>query len=164
VGATAAHNAIRAQVTGTAALPPLTWSPTLAAFAQQWADQMASTSCLSPHHRDIGTLQEKGYGENLAASQYMGHGQPTTIQWAVNAWAAEKACWTYGRFMDTDDCNTQCYTQLHSDGCGHYTQVVWRDSTEVGCGVASCESGGWHVDIWICNYSPAGNYVGDYPY
>jgi pathogenesis-related protein 1 len=49
----------------------------------------------------------------------------------------------------------------NSDGCGHYTQVVWRKSTDLGCGFATCSGGGGFVnDIWICNYAPAGNSIG----
>jgi hypothetical protein len=44
--------------------------------------------------------------------------------------------------------------------CGHYTQVVWRSTHLVGCGMVSC--GG--SEVWVCNYSPAGNYVGERPY
>ena len=34
-------------------------------------------------------------------------------------------------------------------GTGHFTQVVWKETTEIGCG----ESGGWTC----CRYLPAGN-------
>ena len=40
---------------------------------------------------------------------------------------------------------------------GHFTQVIWASTTELGCGIARC--GG--QDIFVCNYSPPGNYVGD---
>jgi pathogenesis-related protein 1 len=44
--------------------------------------------------------------------------------------------------------------------CGHYTQIVWRDTTSVGCAAQSCPQG----EIWVCDYSPPGNYVGQHPY
>lgn len=41
---------------------------------------------------------------------------------------------------------------------GHFTQVVWRDSRQIGCGVARC--GG---DVyWVCRYSPPGNVEGEF--
>jgi len=44
--------------------------------------------------------------------------------------------------------------------CGHYTQIVWRDTKELGCGVAR----GGDREIWVCDYSPPGNYQGRLPY
>jgi pathogenesis-related protein 1 len=160
MGITAAHNAVRAAVDSNTSLPPLVWSDKLAQYAQQWADELATTSCSSPHHRTSQELQAVGYGENLAAFTSSVGG--STAQQAVAAWASEKTCYTFGKLMTTDGCDTACYTALHSDGCGHYTQIVWRKSTSVGCGVATCQNG--KEDIWICNYSPAGNYLGQNPY
>ena len=88
----------------------------------------------------------------------------STAQQAVNGWASEVACWTYGTIMGTEKCDMTCTTNLFSDGCGHYTQIVWRKSLELGCGVATCQNGQDTEDIWICNYSPAGNIVGQAPY
>jgi pathogenesis-related protein 1 len=156
---------VRAAVTGTTPLPPLTWSDTLAAYAQDWADTQASTSCSNPGHRSQQVLNDANRGENLAVFWYQ-NTAPSTIEDAVQDWAAEKACWTYGTFMGTDQCEYSCYKD-YSDGCGHYTQIVWRDTTQVGCGVATCVDqtrGGSNVDIWICNYSPAGNVVSERPY
>ena len=160
MGITAAHNAVRAAVDSNTSLPPLVWSDKLAQYAQQWADELAASSCSSPHHRTSQELQAVGYGENLAAFTSSAGG--STAQQAVSAWASEKTCYTFGKLMTTDQCDTACYTALHSDGCGHYTQIVWRTSTSVGCGVATCQNG--KEDIWICNYSPPGNYIGQNPY
>jgi uncharacterized protein YkwD len=42
---------------------------------------------------------------------------------------------------------------------GHFTQVIWRDSRQLGCGVARCG-----VDIyWVCRYAPPGNVEGEFP-
>jgi hypothetical protein len=162
-GITAAHNAVRAAVQAMPPLPPLTWSPTLAAYAQAWADSLAQTSCASPHHRTSQELQAKGYGENLAAFSSTQTPSSNESQ-AVKGWADEKMCYTFGTFFGTERCDMACYARLNSDGCGHYTQIVWRKSTELGCGVASCKNGGFNTDIWICNFAPAGNYVGQNPY
>ncbi|HEX3771138.1 MAG TPA: CAP domain-containing protein [Polyangiaceae bacterium] len=175
VGMTAAHNAVRAMVQTTPALPDLVWSTTLAEYAQQWATQLAgsASTCAQPVHRTEAELQAKGYGENLAAFEggsFGGIGGMTssapvsTAQQAVNGWAGEVACWTYGKFMSTDKCDMTCTTNMHSDGCGHYTQIVWRKTMQLGCGVATCMNGKATEDIWICNYAPAGNIVGQLPY
>lgn len=165
VGMTAAHNAVRAKVETAMSLPPMTWSSELAAYAQEWADQLAKTECATPHHRTSAELQAKKYGENLAYYYTTAGGKLTdTAETATDGWAAEVDCYTYGAFMRGDACDTACYKKINSDGCGHYTQIVWRNSTEVGCGVATCTSAGRTADIWICNYNPFGNFIGQKPY
>ena len=41
---------------------------------------------------------------------------------------------------------------------GHFTQVVWRGTTQVGCGHSQCNGN----DIWVCEYDPPGNWEGQY--
>jgi uncharacterized protein YkwD len=172
LGVTAAHNAVRAKVSTTPALPPLTWSPTLAAYAQEWADHEAATECSNAQHRSKADLMSVKYGENLAEFRSGGFGglppsgNISTAQDAVNGWASEIACWTYGTIEGTEACDLSCATvpPINSDGCGHYTQIVWRDTLRVGCGVANCEAGSYHYEIWICNYDPPGNYKWEAPY
>ena len=170
VGMTAAHNAVREMVKTTPMLADMVWDSEVAAYAQQWTDSLAMMHCDAPMHRSGSDLQKKGYGENLAA--FGGFGAPnSTSKQAVAGWAGEVACWTYGtisyppQIMGTEKCDMTCYKNMNSDGCGHYTQVVWRSSTKLGCGVSTCTtSQGAQTDIWICNYSPAGNYAGMAPY
>jgi pathogenesis-related protein 1 len=45
--------------------------------------------------------------------------------------------------------------------CGHYTQVVWKDSKEVGCAAYQCDD---KSQVWVCQYKPAGNYVDQKPF
>ena len=51
-----------------------------------------------------------------------------------------------------------------SSNCEHYTQMVWRQSTAVGCGVTQCATvsgeGGGPYAVEACNFSPEGNYSG----
>jgi uncharacterized protein YkwD len=165
VGMTAAHNAVRAMVETTMSLPEMTWSNDLAAYAQEWADHLAQTACDAPMHRSGVELQAKRYGENLAAFAAFPVKPNSSAQSAVSSWAGEEQCYTFGPFDKGDVCNTSCYMKMSSDGCGHYTQIVWRDSTQVGCGVSTCVRGnGYNEDIWICNYAPAGNVRGVKPY
>jgi hypothetical protein len=149
VGMTAAHNAVRDATDGGAAgpIPPLSWSPSLAAVAEAWAEHLAGTGCELVHSNNA-------YGENL----FWGTGLAWTPQQVVAYWASEEACYTYGRFLWDDECTSDCDD---SGGCGHYTQIVWRDTTQVGCGMAECPSG---AEIWCCNYDPPGNFIGEYPY
>lgn len=148
VGMTAAHNAVRAGVQTSNPLPNVTWSPQVAQIAQAYAEQLASQGCNLVHS------QRQGYGENLA---YIGGGNDTA-QRAVELWASEGQCYEFGPFLRGDTCTCPCQG---NNCCGHYTQLVWRGTTTIGCGVAACARGG---SVWVCNYQPPGNFVGQNPY
>jgi uncharacterized protein YkwD len=128
----ASHNQVRSQV----GVGPLTWSPSLAAYAQEWANKLAATGQFE--HR-----KTSGYGENL----YWGQGRAASPSNVVTSWANEVSDYNYS--------NNNC-----RDVCGHYTQIVWKNTTEVGCAVAKVRN----EEYWVCNYNPPGNYVGQKPY
>jgi hypothetical protein len=172
IGATAAHNAIREQLSMSEGLnpplPDLTWSDALAVVAQDWADTLTTEQCGSIGHRPNGR-----YGENIAARGSIGLSlEPMPPDDAVAGWADEIACWTYGRItggnsnvQDGEQCDTQCTTDLSSTGCGHYTQLVWANTHQVGCGYSTCnDDDGYLIEVWVCNYDPPGNVIGQYPY
>lgn len=137
------HNVARAAV----GVGPLTWSPTVAASAQSWADTLGRTRGCKMQHS-----QETGYGENLAWAWTSQNSAPLDPADAVRRWVDEQADYDY----DTNSC-------VAGAVCGHYTQVVWADSTQVGCGVAVCTDDGF-AQVWVCQYNPPGNWVGEQPY
>ncbi|KAJ6759314.1 hypothetical protein OIU74_025899 [Salix koriyanagi] len=51
---------------------------------------------------------------------------------------------------------------LWDEECGHYTQIVWRETKRIGCARVDC-FGGRGV-FMTCNYDPPGNYIGEKPY
>jgi hypothetical protein len=144
-----AHNAVRAGLDANPSLNPLIWSQELAEVAQEWAAYLQEQGC-DMHH------SSSGFGENLAWFA----GNSPTAEAVVQAWASESRCYTYGRFMDSDLCQSKCDS---SGGCGHYTQLVWRETSLLGCAMAFCNTD-LHQEIWVCNYDPPGNFIGEYPY
>jgi hypothetical protein len=136
-GITAAHNAARCAAGASPEIPPLAWSSSLAAVAQAYAEVLAGQGCDLVHSGGP-------YGENLFAGT--GSYPPDFV---VDAWMSEADCFTYTTFPECCSCT-----------CGHLTQVLWRESTTLGCGVASCGGG----EVWVCNYDPPGNYLGEMPY
>ena len=129
------HNQVRNQVQQ----PPLIPSKDLEIISQQWANQL-SKSCKMYHHK--GNIP---FGENLFISS-----TSTTIGHAVNLWAAEKNDYNY----KPNRCNP-------GKQCGHYTQIVWKGTKELGCAMQSCSNGS---QIYVCSYFPAGNIVGARPF
>jgi len=130
----AAHNSVRARV-GTA---PLVWSDHLAAVAQEWANKLMANGQFAHSHNP-------NYGENLFEIV----GAAATPAEVIEAWAGEVKDYHYG----SNSCRAGAM-------CGHYTQVVWNDTKETGCAVA--RRGG--REVWVCEYSPPGNWVGRKPY
>jgi len=131
----AEHNRVRADV----GVGPVTWSNELASFAQDWADQLVANGCSFEHRPD------NKYGENL----FMGSKGYTVVN-SVQSWESEKKNYTYGPSGTTPQAGV----------VGHYTQIIWKNTKKIGCGIAECNG----MIIVVCNYDPAGNYTGKNPY
>lgn len=130
-----AHNNIRASVKQ----PPLQWSSDLEHISQQWVNQLAQ-NCKIYHHK--GNIP---FGENIFIST-----APATVVEAINLWGSEKNIYNYQQ--------NRCQAGKQ---CGHYTQIVWKGTTELGCAMQSCANGS---QIYVCSYFPAGNIIGARPY
>lgn len=130
------HNMARKEV----GVQPLAWSDTLAEYAQEWADSLAK-DC-SFRHRQHGE-----YGENIYSASSSASFQPLK---ASQAWYAEKQRFTYAKIGEPGTARAM-----------HYTQMIWKNTTEVGVGMAVCANG---AVIVVANYNPPGNYTGEPPY
>lgn len=139
---TSEHNRVRHQVSPAPSvpIPDVTWSTDIAATAQAWANR-----CRFEH-------SSNAYGENIYATA----GAAAFPSDVVGSWASEASAYDY----TSDTC---------SDVCEHYTQIVWRDTQRIGCAKATCTRNSPFVgfptwEFWVCNYDPAGNFVGQRPY
>lgn len=146
------HNDIRSEKLQDA----IKWSDSLASYAQQWVNHLAATkNCEMKHRPEQGKFQQI-YGENLfwSSASKTGDGIKSFLHFSakdvVTAWAVEEDFYDY----QSNEC------ELEKD-CGHYTQIVWHETKEVGCAVAVCAD---KSQVWACNYSPRGNYLGEWPY
>jgi hypothetical protein len=118
-------------------VPPLVWDDAVATVAQDWADQIAASG-------DFAHRPDNGFGENIWAGT-TGFFLPTD---SVNSWGSEVA--------DYDFATNTCAA---GKVCGHFTQLVWARSTQLGCGKAA----GGGNDYYVCNYNPPGNVTGETP-
>lgn len=130
----APHNAARRAV----GLGPLAWDERLASYARRYAAKRS---------RDCALVHSHGpFGENLFRGSGGAGWRPADV---VGAWVRERAMY--------DARSNTC-----RGACGHYTQIVWRQTTAVGCALVPC--GGGRGTFGICTYNPPGNYVGMRPY
>ena len=147
------HNKVRAQHQQ----KPLVWSNTLANYAREWVNYLASAQNCEMMHRPNnggGKYQQK-HGENLFWASALetasgNQAQRVTVKEVVQAWAEEEQFYNYQ--------SNQCQP---GEDCGHYTQMVWHESKQIGCARAVCPD---KSQIWACNYYPRGNYIGEWPY
>ncbi|KAF9263715.1 PR-1-like protein [Marasmius fiardii PR-910] len=118
---------------------PLKWSSSLASKAQEWA-----AGCQFQH--SDGSLSDTPYGENIVAAS-----GNFPVQSAVQTFIETKL--QYSSLNPT-------YNQ--------WTQVVWKDTKELGCAVSTCDSifdqSYGPATMVVCLYSPAGNVVGQIQY
>ena len=135
----AAHNRERAQ----ANTRPLIWSDTLEAEARDWAVDLIDSGRFAHDPRP------HGHGENL----WMGWGERVfTPEDMVGDWIEERRDYRPGVCPNVS--RTGDWVAV-----GHYTQLIWRDTTHVGCAVASRGDRA----VLACRYSPPGNVDGQRP-
>jgi len=129
------HNIYRAKH----GVPPLALSSQLNGVAQQYAEQLARTNQLV--HSDNTQL-----GKNLYAFGSSGQTLPRP-EAVVDRWYSEIQNYNFNK------------PGFHT-GTGHFTQLVWKSSKELGIGIAQAADGTWYV---VANYNPPGNISGQFP-
>jgi hypothetical protein len=134
----AGHNSARAALRQ----PALGWNPALARDAAAYAAELARTRRFAHSPQPRGNPVQ---GENL----WKGTRGAYRFDEMVGHWVAEKKVFkrgpaprnaTTGRFEDV----------------GHYTQIIWRGTTQLGCAIAANKA----EEYLVCRYLPAGNVAG----
>ncbi|KAF1796943.1 CAP domain-containing protein [Mucor lusitanicus] len=123
-----AHNALRDRHN----VNPVRWDATLARHAQNWANQ-----CYWGHSDDRRPYHDH-CGENI------GYGQPS-ISAAINEWYK----------LEIGNYDFQDGESWNGEEVRHFTQVVWEETTRIGCAEAYCEDMNGYY--YVCNYYPPGN-------
>lgn len=133
------HNDARAEF-GSA---PLVWNSELEEQAKAYAKELARTARMKHSPRS----ERPGQGENL----WMGTKRRFSHAEMIQSLVDEKQFFKPGPFPEVSS------TGKWGD-VGHYTQIVWRTTREVGCAKAE----GRQFGFLVCRYYPAGNVIGTY--
>lgn len=142
------HNSYRS----THRSPSMSLDDNLNNTAQQWAQHLAASGKL----QHSSSSQRNGAGENLYASYTTASSIPANnlAEAAVKSWYDEVSDYNYAN-------------PGFSAKTGHFTQVVWKNSTQLGCGAAQGKAnlGGTEYNAFyvVCHYAPAGNVQGQFP-
>ncbi|KAF9409664.1 hypothetical protein HW555_011038 [Spodoptera exigua] len=120
-------------------VPPLELNKKLCKYAEEWAKTLAKKG--ETEHRD-----QNDYGENIFSAWSTDPNFTVTGRDPVDKWYSEVSFHRFG----------QEPLDLKS---GHFTQIVWEDTKEVGVGMAKSKDG--HIYV-VANYNPPGNVIGSF--
>jgi len=131
---------------GAANMKKLVWNHDLADSAQKLVDQ-----CVYRHDRS---------GQNIGLN---GKSQPIT-QDDIKGLIKERIYSWYNEVKDFDPNHISPYKYTKTPKIGHYTQMVWADTEEIGCAISHYKGTRWADTPWetfmVCNYAVKGNIEG----
>ncbi|KAG0730596.1 Cysteine-rich secretory protein 2 [Chionoecetes opilio] len=129
------HNNFRSKVKPQASnMLAMSWSKEVARDAQRWAE-----ACELLVHDNATGRTVDGFGPCGQTAFVSTQASPLT-------WWLEKDHFTYGGSNDLKR-------------VGHYTQLVWHSSHQLGCGLAHCtDARPTPFFNYVCNYCPIGNF------
>jgi pathogenesis-related protein 1 len=144
------HNRAREEV----GVKNIFYSASLEKRAQEYADKLALSGKFEHDPTNKTNDLKTSVGENLYAST----DPNVTFKEAALAWEGEKSYYHYGKIDEDGTCDK-------NKKCGHYTQMIWKYTTKVGCAKARYIKGSYSGGaVIVCKYQPVGNIVGNYPY
>ena len=130
------HNELRK----TYNLPELKLNDHLTALAENYAEKLMSTHINNSYEPNI----YKGVcvGENVVISN------STDTEEIFKNWSDEGMDYDFGK-------------NKFSKKKGHFTQIIWKETTDIGIGFCYDKMGGKYCTVVL--YYPAGNTFGDFP-
>jgi len=144
-------NGINPPQPGATNMRKMVWNTELEAIAQRWADQ-----CNFGHD----TIRDKLDGTSVGQNAYWGGNSQQEAEAAVQAGMTKAAQAWYDEIKDPGFDSQSIKPFVFSYGAGHYTQVVWAESEELGCGMVYYKGSSFWETLVVCNYAVAGNLQG----
>ncbi|XP_042313922.1 cysteine-rich venom protein kaouthin-2-like [Sceloporus undulatus] len=134
------HNAIRRAVQPTASnMMKMTWSEKATESAKKRAEKCTPNVRLKEERTVDGIV----CGENALQSS-------SSYPWSkiIQMWQKKSSNFQYG--VGAIGPKKDIYS---------YTQIIWHNSHQIGCGLAYCESGNSPMYLYVCHYCPRGNLI-----
>ena len=119
--------------------PPLTLNKELCLIAKNYAEKLAQSNNKKIEY-SFGKYKGNDMGENIFVFQ----GKEASAENAVNAWYNESKNFDFNKDFQK--------------GTEHFTQIIWKDTKEVGFGTSN-KGNKWFI---VANYYPPGNFLGQY--
>ncbi|XP_022899798.2 uncharacterized protein [Onthophagus taurus] len=120
-------------------VPPLTLSDEICDYAQEWAEALAIGDALLYRKRPR-------YGESIMSVYSNDPHFKISGDFPVSIWYDQKNDFTFG--AEPEDSKSD-----------HFCQMVWKNTKNIGIGLARSESGSYYV---VANYHPTGIRAGQY--
>lgn len=153
------HNVVRERV----GISSLQHDDGLVNLAVHRIEELVSGGCYIQH-------SDTSYRWGAAGFQYVGENvykvinmEPTGVD-LPDAWYAELYDYTYG--VVGEPCVREKCADRSSPPCsiGHFTQMMWQESTHLGCAIAECPNQPQKTSVGVCYYGEGGNIVGRIPF
>jgi len=120
----------------------------------EWSEDLAKKAmALIDNSTCLWTINTEGLGQNSIRG-----GDVNTSEDFVDTWASGFQYYIY----DLDSCTFPLLGGTPDDFCDSYKQVVWANSTFLGCASTACFN--TNQEVWVCLYDPPGNIPGEKPY
>ncbi|XP_031559463.1 ectin-like [Actinia tenebrosa] len=126
---------------------PLTWDRSLVRDAEKWALELANND-------EFKHSPWSGQGENLYYVSRVSS-TPITCEDAVEAWYDEVKDYPFNHPPRT-------VFDVKGKQIGHFTQLVWKNTEEVGVAISVIKRGLWYSTYVVARYTPPGNYNGKF--
>ncbi|XP_069511174.1 C-type lectin domain family 18 member A-like [Ambystoma mexicanum] len=132
------HNRLRSKVHPPAAnMQKMEWSEKLSILAQE----RAASCLLDPQ------LPSRSHPQHIGWNVHLLPLGSTSFSEVIELWFREREQYSFH--------NAQC---AENATCSHYTQLVWATSGKLGCGKHACPDEQGKMEVFVCAYSPGGNW------